>query len=188
MVKEPGSQAAELLLSLFPDSRLIFLLRDGRDVVDSWVDGYSNGSWALAEGAFPIRDDSRLAFVRWQSSVWGYRTAAVRAAFERHPAAQRVLVRYERLLDDPARDLRHICTRFGLPTGGDQLPSIGNANSFERLPPSSKGNGRHARSAQPGGWRRNLTLEEQEAMLAIIGPMLAELGYLDTATRLRRAR
>ena len=79
VVKEPGSQAAELLLSLFPDSRVIFLLRDGRDVVDSWLDGYRDGSWALAEGAFPIRDDGRLAFVRWQSSVWRYRTAAVRA-------------------------------------------------------------------------------------------------------------
>ena len=188
VVKEPGSQAAELLLSVFPDSRLIFLLRDGRDVVDSWLDGYSNGSWALAEGAFPIRDDGRLAFVRWQSSVWRYRTAAVRAAFERHPAANRVLVRYERLLDDPARELRHICTRFGLRTGGDQMPSIGNANSFERLPPASRGNGRKARSAQPGGWRSNLTLEEQEAMLAVIGPMLAELGYLDAGERERVLR
>ena len=75
--------------------------------------------------------------------------------------------------------------RFGLRTGGEQMPRIGNSNSFERLPPASKGNGRQARSAQPGGWRSNLTLEEQEAMLAIIGPMLAELGYLDAGERER---
>jgi hypothetical protein len=43
VVKEPGSHAADLLLDLFPKSHLIFLLRDGRDVVDSWVDAYQSG-------------------------------------------------------------------------------------------------------------------------------------------------
>ena len=37
IVKEPGSHIADLLMSLFRTSRMIFLLRDGRDVVDSWL-------------------------------------------------------------------------------------------------------------------------------------------------------
>ncbi|MDP9228277.1 MAG: sulfotransferase, partial [Actinomycetota bacterium] len=53
VVKEPASQVAELLLELFPSSRVIFLLRDGRDVVDSWVDGYRDGTWAHQGGAYP---------------------------------------------------------------------------------------------------------------------------------------
>ena len=35
VVKEPGSHAADTIMDLFPHSSLIFLLRDGRDVVDS---------------------------------------------------------------------------------------------------------------------------------------------------------
>jgi len=35
VVKEPGSHAAPLLAEPFPAAKLIFLLRDGRDVVDS---------------------------------------------------------------------------------------------------------------------------------------------------------
>lgn len=38
-VKEPnGSQAADVILRAVPQSRLLFLLRDGRDVIDSWLD------------------------------------------------------------------------------------------------------------------------------------------------------
>jgi hypothetical protein len=40
VVKEPGSHAAPFLAELFPASKVIFLLRDGRDVVDSWLDAY----------------------------------------------------------------------------------------------------------------------------------------------------
>src|SRR5262249_54703061 len=50
VVKEPGSHAADTIMELFPESSLIFLLRDGRDVVDSWLDAYRDGSWATEEG------------------------------------------------------------------------------------------------------------------------------------------
>lgn len=42
VVKEPGSHVAGLLTELFPHFALIFLLRDGRDVVDSWLAAYQD--------------------------------------------------------------------------------------------------------------------------------------------------
>ena len=55
-VKDPGaSGVAELIGELFPGSRLVFLLRDGRDVVDSWLDAYRDGSWGVKEGTYPSR-------------------------------------------------------------------------------------------------------------------------------------
>ena len=44
---------ADLLLDLFPRSRFVFLLRDGRDVVDSWLAAYRPGSWAPRRGRLP---------------------------------------------------------------------------------------------------------------------------------------
>ena len=42
VIKEPnGSHAADLIAGLFPTSRMIFLLRDGRDVIDSMMDADS---------------------------------------------------------------------------------------------------------------------------------------------------
>jgi hypothetical protein len=46
VIKEPnGSLGADLVMSLFPRSRLILLLRDGRDVVDSMLDAQAPGAW-----------------------------------------------------------------------------------------------------------------------------------------------
>ncbi len=95
VVKEPGSHAADTIMELFPRSALIFLLRDGRDVVDSWLDAYRDGSWATDEGAYPVDDGGRTPLIRWQSSVWLHRTEVVQETFARTDPDRRVLIRYE---------------------------------------------------------------------------------------------
>ena len=60
---------------------MIFLLRDGRDVVDSWLDAHRPGAWALDEGAYPVAHEGREALIRWQASVWTYRTGVVLRAY-----------------------------------------------------------------------------------------------------------
>jgi hypothetical protein len=46
VVKEqPGSIGAPLLMEALPESRMIFLVRDPRDVVSSWLDGFRDGGW-----------------------------------------------------------------------------------------------------------------------------------------------
>jgi hypothetical protein len=178
VVKEPGSHAADLILSMFPGSCLLFLLRDGRDVVDSWLDAYRPGSWALEEGAYPVRDEDRLAFVRWQSSVWLYRTEIVQRAFEGHDPRRRLLFRYEDLRRDPAGYLEQICSRFGIRAAPNELEAIAERHAFSRTPGRERGSGRTIRFAQPGRWRESLSEAEEAAMLEIMGDKLEELGYL----------
>lgn len=178
VVKEPGSQAAELLLSLFPDSQLIFLLRDGRDVVDSWLDAYQHGSWAQDEGAFAVAPKGRIPLIRWLSSVWLFRTEAVERAFAAHPSGSRLLVRYEDLLADPAGHLGRICALLELEVRPGELERIAATRDYEAVSPSRRGDGQAVRLAQPGGWRQNLSGPEREALMAIVGPKLERLGYL----------
>jgi Sulfotransferase family len=185
VVKEPGSHAADLLLSMFPASGLIFLLRDGRDVVDSWLDAYQDGSWAQEEGAFPVAPEGRLSFVRWQSSVWTYRTLTVQRAYESHPASRRVLVRYEDLLADPGAQLERICSTLGIDASPEQLTEVVGRHAYGQVPERSKGSGKVVRAARPGGWRENMTRAEKDAMLQIMGPKLDELGYLEPRERRR---
>jgi Sulfotransferase family len=181
VVKEPGSHAAELLFTLFPGSRLVFLLRDGRDVVDSWLDAYKRDSWALDEGAYPTATHGRLHLVRWLSSVWTYRTEVVRAAYERHPPSRRVAVRYENLRADPARELVRICSGLELDVGEERLRSIADAHAYERVSAAEKGAGKIVRAATSGGWRQNMSPEEQRAMIEIMGDKLAQLRYIPGA-------
>jgi hypothetical protein len=46
VVKEPaGSQSADIIMRAQPTARLMFLLRDGRDVVDSELAAFTPGGW-----------------------------------------------------------------------------------------------------------------------------------------------
>lgn len=179
IVKEPGSHAADIIMSMFPRAGLIFLLRDGRDVVDSWLDAYKSGSWALEEGAYSVGAQDRTAFIRWQSSVWAYRTEVVQRVYDAHPDARKVLVHYEEVRKDPAAALLRICDRFGIGAGADEVAEAANRHAFVRAPGQHKGPGKAMRFAEPGRWKLNMNRDEIDAMLEIMGPKLEELGYLD---------
>jgi hypothetical protein len=178
VVKEPGSHAAEVIMSLFPGAGLIFLLRDGRDVVDSWLDAYKAGSWALEEGAYPVGGEDRMAFIRWQSSVWAFRTEVVQRVFDRHPEDHRLLLHYEEVREDPTEALRRICDCFGFEATDAQVAEVAQRHAFVRAPGQEKGPGKAMRFAEPGRWKLNMDGPEIEAMEEIMGPKLRELGYL----------
>ncbi len=175
VVKEPGSHVAPFLTELFPQSKLIFLLRDGRDVVDSWLAAYQDGSWALRGGAFPVAPEGRVPLIRWLSAVWVYRCRAVRQAFDARPPKGRVLIRYEALRERTGECLEEICEMLGLDR--HLLPEVVAGHRFERVPLQARGPRREVRIASPGSWRENLTREEQAAMHEVLGTALAEFGY-----------
>jgi hypothetical protein len=175
VVKEPGSHAAPFLAELFPASKVIFLLRDGRDVVDSWLDAYQDGSGASEGGAFPVSEEGRVPLVRWLSAVWAYRSRAVRKAFEARADEDRLLVRYEDLCADTVAGLAAICRTLGIDESG--LERIVARHRFEAAPGSMRGPGKEIRSASPGSWRNNLSAAERAAMHEEMGDTLEELGY-----------
>ena len=182
VVKEPGSHVAPLLGELFPRSKIVFLLRDGRDVVDSWLDGYREGAWAIPGGAFPVSSpDGRIALIRWLAAVWVFRSRAVKEAFETRAPQDRLLIRYEELRQDAAGALEAICDLLNLDR--NRVAEITERHRFERLPTTTRGPSRRERAAQPGAWRENLTAAEQEALHEALGDALAEFGYMATSLR-----
>lgn len=188
VVKEPASHVADWLLEIFPASKMIFLLRDGRDVVDSWLDAYSEGSWATEEGAYPLSSErGREALIRWQASVWLRRTEVVQRAYATHDPERRVMVRYEKLRRHPEPELRRICGLLGAEPTAERLDEIVSRSSFDRVPREHRGAGREIRRAEPGGWRETMSAGERAAMHEILAPKLIELGYMDESERSMRA-
>ena len=179
VVKEPGSHAAPFLAELFPASKLIFLLRDGRDVVDSWLDAYSEGSWAISGGAFAVAPEGRIPLIRWLSDVWAFRCRAVRRAFETRPPEDRILIRYEDLRVDTTVYLEQICAMLDLSREG--LREVVGRHRFDEVPSAERGPRQAVRSARPGGWRKNLDADERAAMHDTLGEALAEFGYSEPA-------
>lgn len=178
-IKEPsGSQSADVLMRALPRSRLLFLLRDGRDVVDSELDALSEGGWVGHNfpGATGIREDERLGFVTQSAQKWLWRTEVVQRAYRDH-SGPKLLVRYEDLRAQTVEELLRTCDWLGLRVTDAWLERTTHAHAFEAMPAEQRGSGAFFRSANPGSWREGLTPEEQDAVHAVIGPKLAELGY-----------
>lgn len=176
-IKEPnGSLGADFVMSVFPRSRLIFLLRDGRDIVDSIVDAHTSGGWLAGEG---LSDDAgdRMAIVQRESFLWVARTQAVQRAYARHPPDLRIMVRYEQMRAAASQVTAELDTWLGIQRGEDWRSSATRWNDFESYPAEAKGPGMPLRAASPGLWRENLSVREQTLMHEVMGPKLAELGY-----------
>lgn len=175
VVKEPGSHVAPFLAELFPQSKVIFLLRDGRDVVDSWLDAYSEGSWAIPGGAFPVSKEGRIPLIKWLAAVWAYRSRAAKEAYDSRSPEDRVLIRYEDLRGEPGRCVRRICEMVGVDPA--RVPEAVEAHRFEKVPRAARGRRRMIRQARPGGWRDNLSPAERETLHEALGDALTEFGY-----------
>ena len=175
-----GSHAADLVMSLFPRSKMIFMLRDGRDIVDSLLDANSQGGWltrtGLGKGGFET-DEERLEWVRETCRTWVARINVCEQAYERHDPALRRRIRYEDLLADPQGSLAELSQWVGLPHDEPRIREIVARHSFDEVPEKRKGPGRRWRAASPGRWRESLTPAEREAVDEIMGTRLAELGY-----------
>lgn len=180
VIKEPnGSHGAELVMSLLPRSRLLFLMRDGRDVVDSQIALRTNqGPWAKKRGVPTVADaEARLNMVQLLSRLWVNNMNAVQNAYDAHDPELRMMVRYEDLLSDTEPVLGPILEWLGLARSKDDLRETVTSEAFEKIPEKQKGPGHGKRAASPGLWRENLTEDEQTTLERVAGPKLRDLGY-----------
>lgn len=177
LIKEPnGALAASMLLQTLPRSRLLFVVRDGRDVVDSMVDGASGGWISVTHGANLSAND-RQAFLERRAHQWVHTMRVVGATYSSHPEGLRLRVGYEDLLDHPVAELERIIRWLGRPFDHETTTRVVADLSFENIPPGNRGPGLFARAATPGLWRSRFTDDEKQALNRIMGPTLAELGY-----------
>ena len=186
IIKEPnGSLSAPLILEAFPESKLVFLVRDSRDVVASLLDAAADSSWygydryeasvtealgkTVSSGDHPDDD-----FV--ERLAWNYVTnvSAVKEAYDRHPEGAKALVRYEDLRADPLGQVIRICNSLGIGADREQLRRAVEKHAWENIPTEEKGRGKFNRKARPGGWREDLTSAQAETVSRITAPLLRQ--------------
>jgi hypothetical protein len=159
------------LRGAYPDLKVVNVVRDGRAVVNSWLqmgwwDGWQGPSnwylgplpaplhaeWTASGRSFPV-----LAALGWQMLIGAYANA--RAT---HPPAQWLDLRYEDLIADPRKELMRTLEFLGL----DWSPA------FE------KGFGRHALHGGRGdAYRSELTPLQIGEVEAVLRESLMEWGY-----------
>ena len=180
VIREPnGSIGAPLLMEALPESRMIFLIRDPRDVIASALDAAKKGSWLykrrIEEGAGRAKTFDMEAEVLVEHTATKYlqNVGNSKDAYEAH-GGPKVLVKYEDLRADTLGIMKHLYSELGIEVDEGELKRAVEKHSWENVPEEDKGEGKFHRKAKPGGWREDLTEEQAETVERITAPLLEE--------------
>ncbi len=180
VVKEPnGSMGAPLLMEALPESRMILLIRDPRDIVSSQLDGARRGGWMYERKenedwkrkALPDNDPD--TFVRNRSQRYLLHAGGATRAYDAH-RGPKVLVRYEDLRVDTLGTMDRVYSTLELTVDEGELARVVEKHSWENIPEEEKGQGKFRRKAIPGGWREDLTAQQAKIVEEVTAPLLKE--------------
>jgi hypothetical protein len=158
--------AVPMLLANYPRAKVICLLRDGRDVVESCVK-WSNHTWEP----------------KWYHALTWRRLAALAEEYMRRYPGRFVICRFEDLLEDPGAEMKRLDEFAGIPFephqiadergNGAQLPDDWDQLSSywkERVtkPPDR---------SRAYVWRRSRDAREIQFLTALMNPYLIRYGY-----------
>jgi hypothetical protein len=153
VVKEPnGSVGAPLLMEALPESRMVLLVRDPRDVVASALDATRKGGWLYHRAV----DEDPDAFVRRRAGVYALHLGSATEAYDTHEGPKS-LVLYEELRGDTLPTIGRLYSDLRIPVEKNCLRRAVEKNAWEKLPEERKGSGKALRRATPGRWREDLT-------------------------------
>lgn len=169
--EKSAGQPIAPVLKMFPDARIIHILRDPRDVVASSMEV----AWTRPESAVSIAHQWRSFTINtiWRGADLG--------------PAQYMQIRYEDLARDPATVMRMVCAFLGEEYDPAMVDDVSRRRAT--VPQVAQGwQGRALARIQPparGEWARRLARSDQLRVNAVVDTMLKPLGYrpADETTR-----
>lgn len=172
-VKEPnGSIGAPLVMGAMPESAMVFLIRDPRDVISSSLDagareGWNNQKWDLGT------PEKMHAATKRISNKYAQTVSLVNDAYKAHPG-KKTVVRYEDLREDTFGVMSRMYEELGVPVDEDKLKESIERHSWENIPKENKGSGKFFRKGTSGGWKEDLSPEQIRIIERKTAPIIAE--------------
>jgi hypothetical protein len=170
------SHAADVIMEAFPESFMIFLIRDGRDAMKSRFSPFA--SKALSQTIDP---EMRLHAIGFYAHFWNFQIDVIQAAYLAHASERRLLVHYEAIRQQPADLIAMILDRVGMSVSATEFSELIEKTTLENMPQSQKGPDKPRQTGQVGGFAAVFSQQEIELMEAIMGPNLERFGYALTS-------
>ena len=176
IIKEPvGSHSADIIMETMPNAKLIFLIRDGRDVLESRMDMHGKGTWGNLR---PLKTpEQRINAIKRYSFMWNKINERIDRAYQNHNSNLRLKVKYEELKQNTLAELRKIYDFIRVEISDEELVKKIETHDFKKIPESQRGKGKFYRAASTGSWKDNFSQEEQDLMNSIMGDRLKKMGY-----------
>lgn len=161
-------QHVPALLTQFPESKIICVLRDGRDVVRSLIEA----PWAIPKNPRRLG----LFCIQWTDAV--EQTIQYQKTL---PPGRFMTVKFEDILRQPQPELEKICAFIGEKFEPTQLQP---AQASSAIPDwEKKWKNKASETLDPGrieAWRKSADQNQIWAMNSMMGDMLERMGYSDT--------
>ncbi len=190
-------ETIEEISAIYPDARVVHIIRDGRDAVvsalhHSWNFGQKVKNDEVSAKREAYREDPDRMLNSGESLFAGNSLArmagewAVRVGPTVEDGAARLgenytEVRYEDLLSRPEEEVRRLLEFLGAGADDETVRRCVNAASFEKL---SRGRERGEedptsfyRKGVAGDWRNTFTEQDRRVFEETAGDLLAQLGY-----------
>jgi len=179
IIKEPSTllDASDIISQSLPQSKIIVMLRDGRDVIDSFVDSRSKGGWQANNPESVLKPEQRIPFIERRARLWINQTRNLISAYDNHNEKLRFLIKYEDLRYNTYEELKKMYNFIGIEIPNSELEKLTSKFTFENIPENEKGPGKRNRSGTPGKWENNFSEKEKKKMNEILMPTLQEIGY-----------
>jgi len=179
IIKEPnGSIGADILLQCLPNSRMIFVERDCRDVIDSLIDARKEDSqFTKRFQKKPLSEQNRFSFIEKRSHNLAKNMMRLLQTYNEFNPKLRIMIKYEDLRYNTLELLRKLYDFIEIKIDDTELQNLVDKFSFEKIPSKQKGSGKVRRSATPNKWKENFNAEEKEVMNTIMGETLQKMGY-----------
>jgi hypothetical protein len=181
IIKEPnGSLGSDIITECLPNSKVILVVRDGRDVLDSRISSLRENSWAVKNynlRAWPKDKKKSIVELETLAKIWVKRMEVLMKTFESHNSTLRFKIKYEDLLIHTKVELERIYHFIGIEISKEKIEQITKNYDFNKIPKNNKGENKIARFANPGKWKITFTKEETDILNKIMSKTLSQLGY-----------
>jgi len=167
-----GSHAADLLMDAMPLSKMIFLMRDPRDVLASRFSSFASS--VLSE----TKDEKlRLFAIQYYASFWNFQMSVIERAYDRCRRDRRLYMKYEDLRREDRESHRQLLEFVGHTPSDEELDRLMTSARLESMPKEQRGPHLPRNSGKVGRFREFFTAREIESMNRILAPRLRQYGY-----------
>ena len=167
------SQGADFISRAFPNSYIIFLMRDGRDVMRSRFSPFASKILAITKDVA-----LRRHAIAYYSHLWNFQIDIIRSAFEAHREDRRVFIRYEDLRSNPIENITKIFADLQMHQTDEEIARVAEQSLLENMPASVRGPDKPRQNGLIGGFKNRFSDDEIALMNSIMGPNLERYGYL----------
>lgn len=152
----------DILFCLFPEAKFIHIVRDGRDVFDSWRKMNPTNSTI-----------NNVAFVALD---WCYKLFKIEKSFKKIPANNRLTIRYEDLLNTPEKIIESICSLLEVNCEANMLDFYKSSHKHT-IPHHSELIFKPLDKKNVDKWKKNLTPRERKVFCLLARHYLKKYNY-----------